>query len=127
MKNVLHAVLAVAAIGLGSGAVAHAAESPAYFVAQVQITDEKGYFESYGSKVAPLIEMAGAEILAATSDRQQLEGVWVGNWTVIIKFPSKEKALEWYRSPAYQTVRPLRLQSTNENNIILLPSFVPPQ
>lgn len=127
VKRLLHSVLAIAAIALQHGAVAQAAEGPAYLVAQVAITDQKRYFEAYGARVAPLLERAGAEIVAATPDRQQLEGDWVGNWTVIIKFPSKDKALEWYRSDAYQTVRLLRLQSTNENNLVLLPSFVPPK
>ena len=125
MKTFIHAVLALAIIALNGAAQAE--ESPAYFIAQVQITDQKSYFDAYGAKVGPLLEKAGAEILAATPDRQQLEGDWTGNWTVIIRFPSKEKALDWYRSDAYQAIRPLRLQSTDENNIVLVPSFVPAQ
>ena len=125
MKIFVRAVLALAIIGLNDAAQAE--ESPAYFIAQVQITDQTSYFNAYGANVGPLLEEAGAEILAATPVRQQLEGDWTGNWTVIIRFPSMEKALDWYRSDAYQAIRPLRLQSTDENNIILVPGFVPPQ
>ena len=125
MKIFVRAVLALAIIGLNDAAQAE--ESPAYFIAQVQITDQTSYFNAYGANVGPLLEEAGAEILAATPDRQQLEGDWTGNWTVIIRFPSMEKALDWYRSDAYQAIRPLRLQSTDENNIVLVPSFVPAQ
>ncbi len=125
MKHIFRIALTVAAI-LHSGS-ALAAESPVYLVAQVQITDQTRYSESYAAKVGPMLVEAGAELLAATPEREQLEGDWVGNWTVVVRFPSKAKALEWYRSDAYQAVRPERLRSSSEGNIVLLPSFAPPQ
>lgn len=39
--------------------------------------------------------------------------------TVIVEFPSRAMAEAWYRSPAYQKVLPLRLNSTSSNLIIV--------
>ncbi len=125
MKKVLATTIALAFASLLGAA--QAAENAIYFVAQVKITDQNTYFNEYGAQVGPMLLNAGAEILAATPDRNQLEGEWSGNWTVIIKFPSEEKALGWYRSDEYQAIRPLRLQSTSENNLVLVPRFIPPQ
>ncbi len=125
MKYAVLAGMALAFAFLQS--TAQAGEKAWYLIAQIKITDQKTYFGTYGAKVEPLLQKAGAEILVATPNRQLLEGVWTGNWTVVVKFPSKAKALEWYRSNAYQAVRPKRLQSTTINNLILAPNFVPPK
>lgn len=125
MRNLLFASIALAFTALQG--VAQSADNAVYFVAQIQITDPDGFFNSYGAKVGPNLLEAGAEVLAATPERTQLEGDWPGDWTVILKFPSQEKALEWYQSDAYQTIRPLRLESTSLNNLLFVPGFVPPQ
>ena len=120
------ALLALAAsLACLSGPV-RASDDAVYLIAQVQITDQTGYFETYGAKVGPLLQKAGAQILVATPARQTLEGEWLGNWTVVIKFASEADALNWYNSDAYRTIRPMRLRSTSANNLILAPAFVPP-
>lgn len=118
--------LAIAAILACLSGSARASDDAVYLIAQVQITDQSEYFETYGEKVGPLLERAGAQILVATPARQKLEGDWLGNWTVVIKFASEADALNWYNSDAYQTIRPMRLRSTSASNLILAPAFVPP-
>jgi uncharacterized protein (DUF1330 family) len=36
------------------------------------------------------------------------EGEWPGPRTVILEFPSLARALEWYESPEYKPLRPIR-------------------
>jgi uncharacterized protein (DUF1330 family) len=45
--------------------------------------------------------------------------------TVVIKFASREAAMEWYNSPAYQAVLPLRLEAT-EGVAMLVDGFEAP-
>jgi uncharacterized protein (DUF1330 family) len=37
----------------------------------------------------------------------------------VIKFPSYEKALEWYNSEEYKPVKPIRLTNSDANAIII--------
>ena len=39
--------------------------------------------------------------------------------TVVIKFPTYEKALEWYDSKEYKPVKPIRLANSVANGIII--------
>ena len=48
-----------------------------------------------------------------------MEGKWAYPRTVVIKFPSYEKTLEWYNSEGYQPVRQLRLDNSVGNMIII--------
>lgn len=122
MKS-LYAALLLAVAGLG-GSASGAFADPVYMIAQVQIENHDAYFGSYGAKVGPLLQDAGAKILVATPQTQQLEGAWTGNWTVVIEFPSLEAANGWYYSDSYQKdVRPLRLKTTSSGNLILAPAF----
>ena len=50
---------------------------------------------------------------------KKLEGVWNFKRNVIIKFPSYEKALEWYNSDEYNQIKNLRLKNTEGNLIII--------
>ncbi len=124
MMKAAGAILA-AVLTFWSGTV-KAEDTAVYLIAQIQITDQADYFQIYGEKVGPLLQKAGAQILVATSARQTLEGDWLGNWTVVVKFASEADALNWYNSDAYQAIRPLRLRTTSANNLILAPAFVPP-
>jgi len=38
---------------------------------------------------------------------------------VIIRFPSYERALEWYNSDEYKPVKDIRLQNSEGSNIIV--------
>ena len=36
---------------------------------------------------------------------------------VVIEFPDRDHALEWYDSPAYQAILPLRTENTDEHGV----------
>ena len=48
-----------------------------------------------------------------------IEGVWQHPRTVVMKFPSYEKALEWYNSEEYQPIKQIRLDNAETNGIII--------
>ena len=48
-----------------------------------------------------------------------IEGAWTYPRTIIIKFPSYEKALEWYNSEEYKPIKQIRLDNSVSNGIII--------
>jgi uncharacterized protein (DUF1330 family) len=66
----------------------------------------------------------GGRFVARGGTVTVLEGEWPNPRTVIIEFPSREKAEAWYRSAEYQKIISLRLDSTTGNLIII--DGVPP-
>ena len=67
------------------------------------------------------VDLAGApaslagrqiEVLAFSEDGDTVEGTPPGGRVVVLKFPDKAAAMEWYNSPEYQAVVKLRLEGT---------------
>lgn len=90
----------------------------AYLFAGNDVTDlakMKQYVEAAGPTLAPY----GAKLLAPAVPHLATggpvvhrEGSFKPSRVVIIEFPSMEKALAWYNSPAYQAVIKLRLEGS---------------
>ena len=72
-----------------------------------------------GSKVTDIVKKFGGEYLVRGGEYQCFEGEWKYPRTVVIKFPSYEKALEWYNSEEYKPVRQIRLDNSVGNFIIV--------
>lgn len=104
--------LALAMAGILIGAVIHAQQTKtpprAYLIAEVDVTDPAA-FQKYADKVAET--MAPFEghyhYVVRTGTAQALEGE-PPKRIVVIAFDSAEQALLWYRSPAYQSIIPIR-------------------
>ena len=98
-----------------------------YVIAQLEITNEDMFYNEYGSRTFPTVIENEGKILVTTQPSDKLEGEWIGNWTVIIEFPSKVGALDWYNSKAYQDAMPYRKNATAFSNLVVLDGFTPPQ
>lgn len=96
----------------------------AYIIASYDIVDEEGY-EPYVPGVVPLLAKHGAEIVVADRDAQALEGDKRTSY-VVLRFASEEAALAWYNDPDYVDVRKLRIDSSENTNLVLAHEFVPP-
>ena len=59
-------------------------------------------YKEYVEKVRPIAEKFGGEYIVRGGETRVLEGTWAYPRTVVIKFPSYEKALEWYNSDEYK-------------------------
>ena len=64
-------------------------------------------------------EPYGGKFLARGGKLTILEGEWPHQRTVILEFPSREKAEAWYQSPAYQRILPLRLKCMTSNFVLI--------
>jgi uncharacterized protein (DUF1330 family) len=78
-----------------------------YFVALITVKDPDQYGR-YLEGFMPIFERYAGEVLAADDAPEALEGEWPAARTVIIRFPSEEELLRWYRSPEYQRLIELR-------------------
>ena len=89
-----------------------------YVIFNINITNSDGYKE-YVAKISNNIKKFKGEYLVRGGKYQVMEGEWKHPRTVVIKFPSYEKALEWYNSEEYKPIKPIRLVNSVANGIII--------
>jgi len=89
-----------------------------YVIAQLKVTNPENY-KGYVEKVPDIVKKYGGEYLARGGEHQVVEGEDNFPRIVIIKFPSYEKALEWYHSDEYKPVKDIRLANSEGSNIIV--------
>ena len=89
-----------------------------FVIANIDVKDSEAYKE-YVGKVVPTVKKFGGEYLVRAGEYKVMEGEWKNPRTVIIKFPNYEKALEWYDSEEYKPVKPIRLNNSIGNMIII--------
>ena len=89
-----------------------------FAIFNIDIKRPKEYKE-YVKKVKPIAESYGGEYIVRGGENTIVEGNWAYPRTVVIKFPSYEKALEWYNSDLYKPVKELR-QKNSEGNLIII-------
>ena len=90
----------------------------AFVVAAETIKDE-AVFAEYRKAVPATLEAFGGRFIVRGGHLTSLEGKWPDPRLVIIEFPSREAAEGWYRSPAYQKIIALRLNSSVGNLVIV--------
>ena len=89
-----------------------------FVIANIDVKDSEAYKE-YVGKVVPTVKKFGGEYLVRAGEYKVMEGEWKNPRTVVIKFPNYEKALEWYDSEEYKPVKPIRLNNSVANMIII--------
>lgn len=97
---------------------------PVYMVGIIDVKDYEAYFEQYGAPVGELFAEMGAEIIAASTETDILEGNWDGNWTVIVKVESAEAAKELYNSERYAPYLRKRVEElANKTTLVIVPAL----
>ena len=66
-----------------------------------------------------MVKKFDGENIVRNGEYQVVEGEDNFSRIVIIKFPTYEKALEWYNSDEYKPVKDIRLQNSEGSNIIV--------
>ena len=89
-----------------------------YVISNIDVKNPEAYKE-YIDKVKPIVEKFGGEYLVRAGEYKVIDGEWKYPRTVVIRFPSYEKALEWYNSEEYQPIKPIRLANSIANVIII--------
>ena len=80
---------------------------PAYFIAEVDVTDADAY-EPYKPLAAASIAAHGGIYRVRGGATESFEGAPVAGRVVVLEFPDLEAARRWYRSAEYQEALPLR-------------------
>ena len=89
-----------------------------FVIFNIDVTNPEDYNE-YITKVKPIVEKFGGEYVVRGGTNQVVEGNWQYSRTIVLKFPSYEKALEWYNSEEYQPIKQIRLDNAISNGIII--------
>ena len=90
----------------------------AYLLANITVNNPENYKE-YVEKVKPTAEKYGGEYIVRGGENTVVEGSWQYPRTVVIKFPTYEKALEWYNSEEYKPIKQIRLDNAESNGMII--------
>ncbi|MDX5337707.1 MAG: DUF1330 domain-containing protein [Cyclobacteriaceae bacterium] len=90
----------------------------AYVLVEVDIYDNEVY-EEYKKLTPSSIEPYGGEFVIRGLPVLALEGEWSHDRLVLLKFPSREKALEWYNSENYQKAKKIRQKASSANFFIV--------
>jgi uncharacterized protein (DUF1330 family) len=89
-----------------------------YAIFNIEVKNPEAYKE-YVAKVKPIAESFGGEYIVRGGESKVMEGEWVYPRTVVIKFSSYEKALEWYNSDEYKPIKQIRLDNSVSNGLII--------
>ncbi len=97
---------------------------PMFVLVQFNVKDFPKYFEQYGSLMSAEVGKFGGQFIAASRDAVAKEGQSSGNFTAIIRFPSKEAATAMYESPGYAPLKAKRMDElTHDGNVIFIPGL----
>ena len=102
---------------------------PAYIIAEVEAdpakqanpVDAKRYAEEAPKSLAAF----QARYLVRGGNVQTLEGDAPRGYIVVIAFDSVEQARDWYNSPAYEAIKPIR-QNTTKSRLLLAEGVISP-
>ncbi|HTT80489.1 MAG TPA: DUF1330 domain-containing protein [Stellaceae bacterium] len=91
---------------------------PAYFVAEVDVTNPVGY-EPYRPLAGASIAQYGGRFLARGGAAELIEGSPAPKRVVIIEFADGAAARRWYNSPEYQKALPIRQANSQARAFII--------
>jgi uncharacterized protein (DUF1330 family) len=91
---------------------------PAYFVAEIEVTDPEGY-RPYAEKAGATVAQYGGRHLARGGKVELIEGSPEPQRVVITEFENIEAARRWYHSPEYQAILPIRLRNSRGRAFIV--------
>jgi uncharacterized protein (DUF1330 family) len=90
----------------------------AYLVFHICVHDE-AKMQEYYRKADSTLEPYRHEFLVFDDNSQVIEGNMNLPRTIVLKFDSRDAALAWYNSPAYQAACPLRLEATESYTVLV--------
>lgn len=83
-----------------------------YIIAELTITNPGAEFAEYRDKVAASVEAFGGRFLVRGGVPRLVEGDAPHGLSIVVEFESPRRAMEWYNSPEYQKILPLRLNNS---------------
>jgi len=90
-----------------------------YAVAEIEITD-KSWTRAYVENVTQMVERRGGRYLARTTNVERLEGErGLPHLALLIEWPSREAAMEFYESEEYRPYRTARMQGARNEFLLV--------
>jgi len=89
-----------------------------YLIIDIAIIDQDAYGE-FVERVPAVVEQYGGRYLARSSEVSTMVGDWQPERIVLIEFESIEQVQEFFASPEYLAIVPLREQSAATRAIIV--------
>jgi uncharacterized protein (DUF1330 family) len=90
----------------------------AYVISNVDVEDE-AQLRDYVRLVPPLVEKYGGRYVVRRGSVETLEGAWRPKAIVIVEFPTKERAKEWYESAEYEEMRARYFKGATRSMILV--------
>jgi uncharacterized protein (DUF1330 family) len=91
---------------------------PVYLIAQLNIHDRATYAK-YGAAFMEIFTKYDGKLLSVDEAPRVIEGEWNYNRTVLLEFPSEEKANAWYLSEEYQAIAEHRRAASAANLVLI--------
>ena len=116
------AVLIGISIGVAGARAIHGQQEkalPGYVISKADAITDVPTVQKYGQGVPETLAPFSHHFVVRGGKPQSLEGGEAPKGVVVIAFDSVEKAREWYDSPAYQAIKPLRQSSTKGRMFIV--------
>jgi len=82
--------------------------------------DDKDSYVKYRNSFAPIFQRYQGEVVAYDDFAQVIEGQLEPGRTVILKFPDKATALEWFNSEDYQHISKFRHAGVRQHFALLM-------
>lgn len=89
-----------------------------YIIAQLNIHD-RALYAGYVSGFVDILARYEGKLLSVDEAPEVIEGEWECVRTVLLEFPSGERAHAWYDSPEYQAIAAYRRAAASANLVLI--------
>lgn len=89
-----------------------------YLIVTIKVVKDREAFQQYADQVKVLIAKHLGRYLVSERAPEVREGEFPYARIVVVEFPSADAARDWYDSPEYQAIIPLRRRAFDANIII---------
>jgi len=91
---------------------------PVYIVAQLNVHDRARYAE-YVAGFMEIFSKYDGRLLSVEEQPKTLEGEWNYARTVLLEFPSEERAMAWYGDDDYRRLAQHRYAASDANLVLI--------
>jgi uncharacterized protein (DUF1330 family) len=91
----------------------------AYLVVTIRKVLDQEAFDEYAERVRPILQKYDGWWVAIEAQHVTRVGTWPYVRTVLVEFPSICRAQQWYDSPEYREIIPLRQRAIDANIVMV--------
>ncbi|MBU68617.1 MAG: hypothetical protein CL858_24775 [Cupriavidus sp.] len=118
LAALLGATISLGHLSAHAQAAAPAGATPAYYLAEFQVTDPEG-IKPYSAQVESTFKPFSGRYVVRGGELDVHEGFGAQGRLIMIQFDSLAQAKAWYDSPAYQSIISFRHRSGNTRAFIV--------